>query len=69
MGLFGKLLKLTGHIDWSWWWVTSPLWGTFILSVAPNIWAKDEAPKTSKWRQRLEEMQAKQQAERLARKH
>ncbi len=19
-------LKLTGHIDWSWWWVTSPLW-------------------------------------------
>jgi Na+-translocating ferredoxin:NAD+ oxidoreductase RnfE subunit len=20
------VLKLTGHIDWSWWWVTSPLW-------------------------------------------
>lgn len=20
-------LKLTGHIDWSWWWVTAPLWG------------------------------------------
>lgn len=20
------ILKLTGHIDWSWWWVTSPLW-------------------------------------------
>jgi hypothetical protein len=19
-------LKLTGDIDWSWWWVTSPLW-------------------------------------------
>ena len=19
-------LKLTGAIDWSWWWVTSPLW-------------------------------------------
>ena len=19
-------LKLTGHIDWSWWWVTAPLW-------------------------------------------
>ena len=19
-------LKLTGHIDWSWWWVLSPLW-------------------------------------------
>lgn len=21
------VLKLTGHIDWSWWWVTAPLWG------------------------------------------
>ena len=19
-------LKLTGHIDWSWWWVTAPTW-------------------------------------------
>lgn len=19
-------LKLTGHIDWSWWWVTAPSW-------------------------------------------
>lgn len=19
-------LKLTGHIDWSWWWVLAPLW-------------------------------------------
>lgn len=19
-------LKLTGYIDWSWWWVTAPLW-------------------------------------------
>ena len=20
------VLKLTGKIDWSWWWVTSPMW-------------------------------------------
>jgi hypothetical protein len=20
------ILKLTNYIDWSWWWVTSPLW-------------------------------------------
>lgn len=20
------VLKLTGHIDWSWWWITAPLW-------------------------------------------
>lgn len=26
------VLKLTNNIDWSWWWVTSPLWITLILS-------------------------------------
>jgi hypothetical protein len=25
------VLKLTGTIDWSWWWVTSPLWIPFAL--------------------------------------
>lgn len=25
------VLKLTGHIDWSWWWVLSPLWISFAL--------------------------------------
>ena len=20
------ILKLTGYIDWSWWWVLSPIW-------------------------------------------
>lgn len=29
------ILKLTGAITWSWWWVTIPLWGghAFILLV------------------------------------
>jgi hypothetical protein len=31
------ILKLTGNIDWSWWWVTSPLWipvvAVFVLIV------------------------------------
>jgi hypothetical protein len=32
------VLKLTGNIDWSWWWVTSPLWiplalGAVIIGV------------------------------------
>lgn len=27
------VLKLTGTIDWSWWWVTAPLWGGFALVV------------------------------------
>jgi len=25
------VLKLTDHIDWSWWWVTAPLWGGLVL--------------------------------------
>lgn len=27
------ILKLTGNIDWSWWWVTSPLWIPFLLII------------------------------------
>lgn len=40
IGLSGVLfvvfltLKLTGNIDWSWWWVTSPLWGSFLFFIA-----------------------------------
>jgi hypothetical protein len=26
------VLKLTGGITWSWWWVISPLWISFLLS-------------------------------------
>jgi hypothetical protein len=38
IGLTGVLfvvflvLKLTGNIDWSWWWVTSPLWIPLVLA-------------------------------------
>jgi hypothetical protein len=24
--LIFMVLKLTGNIDWSWWWITAPLW-------------------------------------------
>lgn len=43
IGFFGLLgilfigLKLTGVIDWSWWWVTAPLWGGFAFVVAAII--------------------------------
>jgi hypothetical protein len=26
-------LKLTGHIDWSWWWVLSPIWITIGIVI------------------------------------
>jgi len=27
------VLKLTGTINWSWWWVTSPLWIPFVAAM------------------------------------
>jgi len=27
------VLKLLKVIDWSWWWVTAPLWGGFVLAI------------------------------------
>lgn len=36
VGLLGVsfiILKLTGYIDWSWWWVTIPFWGGFALAL------------------------------------
>jgi len=27
------VLKLVGTIDWSWWWITSPMWGQVVLLV------------------------------------
>jgi len=29
LGVAFVVLKLTGHIDWSWWWVTLPFWAVF----------------------------------------
>lgn len=43
IGFFGILflifltLKLTNQIDWSWWWVTSPLWWGFALVCGVTI--------------------------------
>lgn len=31
------ILKLTHVIDWSWWWVTAPLWGGFAILAVIGI--------------------------------
>lgn len=33
LGLIFVTLKLTDHIDWSWWWVTAPFWGPAAVVV------------------------------------
>ena len=27
------VLKLTGYIDWSWWWVTAPFWMLLLVGI------------------------------------
>jgi len=31
------VLKLTGLIDWSWWWVTAPLWVSFLVGFIGGL--------------------------------
>ena len=31
------ILKLTGNITWSWWWVTAPLWIPCVILIAIAI--------------------------------
>jgi hypothetical protein len=31
LGVLFVVLKLTGFITWSWWWVTVPFWGGWAL--------------------------------------
>jgi len=33
------VLKLTGTIAWSWWWVTAPLWGGLALALGVTLLA------------------------------
>lgn len=30
-------LKLCGVIGWSWWWITAPIWGVFVLFILAII--------------------------------
>jgi hypothetical protein len=34
LGVLFVGLKLTGYIDWSWWWVTLPFWGPLAIFLA-----------------------------------
>lgn len=31
------ILKLVGVIDWSWWWILSPIWIPIVLLLAVSI--------------------------------
>lgn len=29
--------KVTNHIDWSWWWVTSPMWAPITIIIGLHV--------------------------------
>lgn len=31
------VLKLTGYIDWSWWWVISPIWISIVVGLLVGV--------------------------------
>jgi hypothetical protein len=42
-------LKLLGKIDWSWWWVLSPIWisillvlGILVVALGVAVWAQSK---------------------------
>lgn len=56
------VLKLIGTIDWSWWWVLSPLWIDFCLvtlfSLGQGIYLAHQKKKMAKnWSKRKSDMQ------------
>jgi hypothetical protein len=66
------VLKLCGVIDWSWWWVLSPVWVSLaiwgLVAIGIGIYYRFHEKKIvnkrgefkSKWDQRLEEMRESQ---------
>jgi phosphoglycerol transferase MdoB-like AlkP superfamily enzyme len=37
LGVAFVILKLCHVIDWSWWWVTAPFWGGFVIIIGLAI--------------------------------
>jgi hypothetical protein len=70
LGIAFIVLKLCKVINWSWWWVTLPLWGGLVLILigfliylfvaAREDRRRRSNPVKSKWAHKLEEMKAKQ---------
>ena len=47
VGLVFVGLKLSGQLDWSWWWILSPYWIGLALTMAVSRWFLSAAPSES----------------------
>lgn len=71
LGIAFIILKLCKVIDWSWWWVTAPIWIPFAIGCIllpfyfkakkKEIDEKYSRPTNSKWQDRLDQMQQAKQ--------
>lgn len=59
------ILKLCKIINWSWWWVLAPFWGTEVLAIIYLVVSlllkkkedkQPQEPRKSKWQERLEKV-------------
>jgi hypothetical protein len=41
--------KILGHIDWSWWWVVSPIVIGFVVEVAAKVTLKMLEDRNNNW--------------------
>lgn len=64
------VLKVTGFLAWSWWWVTAPLWGPLAVSALAACFALlmegilylTETPDQRKFRKARESIEAYQRS-------
>lgn len=48
-------LKLSGHIDWSWWLVLAPVWASALLGFSVVFWPKFKHYRAqAEWRKKKE---------------
>lgn len=48
LGITFIILKLTEVIAWSWWWVTAPIWGPYLLGLTALILILASTSKTDR---------------------
>lgn len=76
LGVCFVVLKLTDHIDWSWWYVTLPFWWDtaliiillIMIAIKPKsniVVNPNKVQKVSRFQERLEKMSAEREKNKI----
>lgn len=63
------VLKLTNVIDWSWWWVTAPIWVREVLGIIIFVYIKRSNKHKSSLQEKLELIKKEQERMRKEREN